>query len=157
MPPEQQGNVWVSKEEYERLRQAQQEHVQLLANQTYAADEPAKVKPIQITVGIILAVGLFLSMTVPILNFISVPILGVLLIFAAMSINDFRRSKDQVNNAVQPSSVHTSAVANQAKGSGKYRVLLIVLLCILASPVAFIGLMLVLLVLAFAGGGGQSS
>lgn len=165
MPPEQQqDNVWISREEYERLRQAQQATVQapqpqqpVVYGQGYqAADEPPKVKPVQIALGAVLAVGLFLSLTAPFFKFISAPILIVMLIFAVMSLNDFRRAKGGVNGAVQPS-MNTVTTTNQQKGSGKYHALLVVLLCILAAPVIFIGGIIILLIFAAHGSGGQSS
>jgi hypothetical protein len=160
MPPEQQqDSVWISREEYERLRQAQQTvpAQPVIYGQTdYPVDEPAKVKPIQVAVGTVLAIGLFLSLTVPFFKFISAPILLALLIFAAMSFNDFRRAKRQVNGTAQ-SSMDTVAIANQGKGSGKYHALLVVLLCILAAPVVLIGGIIILLIFAAHGSGGQSS
>ena len=165
MPSEQQeDNVWISREEYERLRQAQQAAVQsaqpqqpVMYGQGYqVADEPAKVKPTQIGIGVVLAVGLFLSLTTPLFGFISAPILVILLIFAVMSLNDFRQAKQGTNDAAEPS-MNSSAIANQQRGSGKYHVLLVVLLCILAAPVIFIGGIIILLIFAAHGSGGQSS
>jgi hypothetical protein len=161
-PNQQQDNVWISREEYERLRQQTQQPALRAISQPVVygagyqvADEPAKVKPIQAIIGATLAIGLFLSLTVPFFSIISVPILGIMLIFGVMSYNDFRKGRQQ--SATPTKSSIGTATENQKKGNGKYHALLAVLLIILAAPVLFIGGMIVLLIIFLAAGGGKGS
>src|SRR5947207_2002537 len=88
MPPEQpNNNVWVSREEYERLRAA----ANITVVQT-AGLSPDKVKNQQIVIGIILGGGLILAMSVGLVQ-LAVPIIAILLLFSIASVVGYTRAK----------------------------------------------------------------
>jgi len=152
-----QNNVWVSREEYDRLRQ-QAGHSVADPTASYAHgqdDDPPKVRRTQIAIGVILAIGLFLSMTNSLFKFVAIPVLLILLIFAAMSLNDFRKAK-QLHMQSTTGELPVDA-PRQNSASGKYKTLLVILVCTLAMPVVVVGGFIVVMLIMFSINGGPSS
>jgi len=96
---EENKGVWLSREEYDRLRQADTQRVGVAEQEpevTSAAQPPvvsARSNSLQTTTGVVLAVGLLMAVTIEGLRWIFVPALCVFVIFAGVSINDMIKAR----------------------------------------------------------------
>lgn len=154
MPP-QDNSVWISREEYERLKQAEQTAANQIAPTPYvsspAYDDPAQSPALQTmrrqqtVVSAVLGIAFVIALTVPGLGWLAGIVVTIFIIFALTSLFQYQRTKRRVTKGDIPQP--RSAV----------KLVLIVLGCILLLPVLAYAGMLVLFVILFSAGGGGGS
>jgi len=160
MSPENQpqDNVWISREEYERLRvaasqpqpQLQQPNQTVNATQPQAVvqafENPDKVSHQQVITGLVLGLMVILSLSFSIFRFFAIPAILIFLVFAILNIIDFVRAGKGLNGA-----------ATTSKRRHTYKILLIVGVSLLVVPVVSYMALILFFVLLFSLGGGPSS
>lgn len=132
--------VWISREEYERLRQAQQSGgvSAPVYGSEITVDAEANTSTTWITVLLgLFALGLFAALTVPGLGMIVAPLGILFLVFAIVSLSRLKH--------------------NTTKSSTVYKVILFTLIGMVLTPVLAFGGLMVFVMVLFSLGGGQSS
>lgn len=156
-------NVWISREEYDRLRNNQTTTASTPATVTAdstpfsAAKEEKKAQRMQTILGVVLAIMLLISMTNENLSAFSLLPVSLFAIFAIMSLIDYLRKRHSsgtiFGSPINPTSTADPAVDAKHRSS-RYKLLLIIALILIALPIlAPIAFILFFLVLAAFGGG----
>jgi hypothetical protein len=154
MQPQSDGKVWISREEYERLRQAEQS--QPLPQSPVGTPTPfvsstntlETIQRQELIIGSILGIGFVLSLCVSNLRWLAVLIVIIFCAFALVSFMQYREAKMRIARGQTP---------RQPRSTTK--ILLTIGATLLIAPtVAFIALIVFLIVvLSVSGGAGAGS
>ncbi len=147
--------VWISREEYERLRAHQQTNISMQTTQTPSQvvtstpDEEPHISRTKAIIGGALAAVLFLSVSVSGIRLAFIPVLVIFLAYIVVSLNDVRKARilHQPPHAMQPGKPQKSLLLK----------LVIAVVIIAALPILGYMAMIAFFIAIFALNGGPSS
>jgi asparagine N-glycosylation enzyme membrane subunit Stt3 len=156
VPPQTNDKVWISREEYDRLREADKTpalpHYPTHGMQSNPYDVPPSTAPLSVMqrqlliVSTVLGVVFVLSLSVSVLHWLVAPIVVIFLIFAVVSLVQYNRAKAHIARGEAVKQPRSTA-----------RLLFLIAGGVLLLPFAFAGTMIVLFIIFMSLNGGQGS
>lgn len=148
--------VWISREEYDRLRQTNNETVyqgpNIIANPPTSNNEPISIQLVMLG---LLAAGLFLAFTNEWFSFLTVPLLIIFAVFSLISFTKFFKTAQ--GGDVVSGNVMTGSNTTPQKKKSVVKWLLIITVGVLVVPVVVPMVLFIFLMIIFSLGGGPSS